>query len=58
MSNWLTIENGEWIIVVPESDILPHGFPEGGHTAELAGASCPCEPKVNWHKRMIVHNSF
>lgn len=56
---WLRIdgENG-WQIIVPESDIKPHGFPQGKNKTELAWLDCPCSPKINYLNKIIVHNSF
>ena len=55
---WLVLEDDGWQIVIPDSDILPHGFPQGKKKTELAGHDCPCKPKINWNDRMIIHNSF
>lgn len=56
---WLVLdwEDG-WQIVVPETDIRPHGFPkEGAKKVELADFDCPCKPRVD-KDRIIIHNSF
>lgn len=57
---WVNLKTDDgWVIVIPDADIKPHGFPkEGEHSAELAGFDCPCKPKVDWLKKMIIHNSF
>ncbi len=59
MSKWIVLEDDGWRIVLPETDIKPHGFPQKDtYRAELAGQECPCKPKVYWENKMIVHNSF
>lgn len=64
MSKWLTFEDDLFIIVVPETDIKPHGFPVAGN-AELASTDCPCRPKIVagknetvFRKPMLIHHSF
>ena len=57
-SKWLVLEDDGWQVVIPETDILPHGYPDGKLKTELAGQNCPCKPKINWQDKMIVHNSF
>lgn len=60
MSKWLKIDDDGWQVVIPETDILPHGIPtpESPLKVELGGAACPCKPKIDWQSRIIVHNSF
>lgn len=59
---WLVLREGDYIVVVPDFDSKPHGFPkEGELKTELASMDCPCKPKSeigNNGKLMIVHNSF
>ena len=65
-NNWLTIDDEDCVIVMPQSDSEPHGFPQKGEIkTELAGLDCPCKPKISfgngeglYEKPMIVHNSF
>ena len=48
-----------WQVIIPESDILPHGLPkEGEKETSLAWLDCPCKPKVNVGDKIIIHNSF
>lgn len=56
---WLRLDgdNG-WQIIVPDTDIKPHGFPKGKNKVELAGKFCPCEPKIYEKDKIIIHNSF
>lgn len=55
---WLVLDDDNgWKVVIPESDILPHGFPEN-NTAEIEYSNCPCKPEVNLLSQIIIHNSF
>lgn len=54
---WLRIESNGWQIIVPETDEKPHGIGEG-KDLELAWNDCPCNPKINFLDKMIVHNSY
>lgn len=58
---WLILNEDDFIIVLPDSDTKPHGFPKKGEKkVELAWTDCPCQPKLSYQgeKPMIVHNSF
>lgn len=65
---WLRLENNdeEYIHIVPESDIRPHGWPKGKTKIILADIDCPCRPKIEYTnkegieyvKPLIIHNSF
>lgn len=56
---WLRLDDGDWQIVVPNIDSKPHGIVGEDKTkAELAGQECPCNPKINWIDKIIIHNSF
>lgn len=65
-SKWITLEDDTCVIVMPETDIKPHGFRKGDEkSVELAGMNCPCNPRMitgtalgPYKKPMIVHNSF
>lgn len=59
-TKWVTFKDDSgWFVVVPESDIAPHGHAKVGETdVELAGFDCPCGPRVDWQNSMIIHNSF
>jgi hypothetical protein len=64
--SWLNFEIDGYVVVIPESDILPHGHREGEEIdVEIAWMDCPCKPKLAvgdaegpYAKPMIVHNSF
>ena len=56
---WLRLDDEDWQIVIPDIDIKPHGILKVGELkVELAGRECPCNPKINWEDKIIVHNSF
>lgn len=56
---WLRLDADDgWQVVIPETDIKPHGFPEGKQKASLAWLDCPCKPRVDALNKIIVHNSF
>lgn len=63
---WLLIDDGMFLVVLPNNDIKPHGhYKEGDTDVEVAGADCPCKPKVisggngmAYDKPIIVHNCF
>lgn len=58
-SKWLVMEEDDCRHIVPETDILPHGFVVDGK-GELAGENCPCKPRMDSdsEKLIIIHNSF
>lgn len=64
---WLTFDDDTCVIVMPDTDIRPHGIPKrrGQKNVELAYMNCPCKPKMStgdsegpYDRPMIVHNSF
>lgn len=56
---WLRIDGDDgWQIIVPETDIKPHGFPGEDKEAELAWFECPCNPEVDREGKIIAHKSF
>lgn len=65
---WLRLDGDDgWQIVIPESDTRPHAILTNEEASrvkankdkvELAGIDCPCNPKVNYLDKIIVHNSF
>ena len=59
-AKWAVFYEDSYVLIVPESDIKPHGFPNGKKKAVLAGIDCPCKPKINMScdKPIIIHNSF
>lgn len=58
--NWLILDDGQYIHVIPKNDRLPHGFLSNRNIVALEGINCPCKPKVVFQSgRLIVsHNSF
>jgi hypothetical protein len=56
---WLVLDGDDgWQIIVPETDIKPHGYVKEGETeVDLADFDCPCKPRIDGHK-IIIHNSF
>jgi hypothetical protein len=65
-SKWLVLDDSDADVVVPASDIKPHGHWNGTDTElDLAGADCPCKPQIitgdargMYTKPTIIHNSF
>ena len=56
---WLTLEaDDDWKVVMPDEDIKPHGFPKDKEDTEIAWIDCPCKPRVDALRKIIVHNSF
>ena len=56
---WLLFEEEGWQIIIPETDIEAHANnPIKGKKNELAGFTCPCEPKIDYLNKKIIHNSF
>ena len=56
---WLILDGDDgWQIVVPNIDDKPHGFPKGTNKTKLAGEFCPCAPKIDHQRKIIIHNSF
>lgn len=65
--SWITIEDDDCIVVMPETDSKPHGVPKrkNQRKVDLAWMDCPCKPRLStgtregaFEKPMIIHNSF
>jgi hypothetical protein len=55
---WIVLEDEDWKIVMPETDIQAHSTETKGDTRVLAYSDCPCLPRVSVQELMIIHNSF
>ncbi len=63
-SKWNTIEDENFVIVVPQTDIKPHGTKITDTEYELTN-ECECNPKIIagekgevYAKPIVLHNSF
>lgn len=59
---WSILEEGNFVIIIPNFDSKPHGFPKKNkNKAYLAGIDCPCKPTMeilNDGRILYTHNSF
>jgi hypothetical protein len=59
-TKWIVIHGPNCVHVIPETDVLPHGYTGGKKSWRLADLDCPCRPNVDFagEKPIIVHHSF
>jgi hypothetical protein len=60
---WLLIKmDDEWQAVIPDNDTEPHARVildlSGEKIAPLADFTCPCNPKIDFSNKIIIHNAF
>jgi hypothetical protein len=63
--DWVHIDEGNYLHVLPHSDTRPHSTQTDGDEREIADIDCPCKPQIMmgnenmiFPKPVIIHNSF
>lgn len=64
MKKWLVLElEDNWQMILPDEDIKPHSkvifdFNGKKEAPVCEDMSCPCNPKIDFINKLVIHNSF
>lgn len=60
--HWHTIESEEYIIIMPDNDIKPHGERVTDEKYDINTILCACRPEIQYEegdaKKVVIHNAW